>query len=188
MRDRNFREQTHPTEGEWRAYLDGEMPALARLRLRHHAAGCAPCGERLANAQAAGERTSRLLGVLSPTADVVDSWERLTVVMRRARRRPSAASAFMAGGLSAAVLAASVLVLHPAPTRLLGRLHGVGTFTNVVDACCSTSDAVTSPEGVFTLELPGMGTPLRVRYVDADGSGTFSTGDVVRAVSEIRQR
>ena len=178
----------HPTDGDWRAFLDGELPVLRRLALRRHARSCAACRERMDDVGAAGDRTSLLLGGLAPHADVADSWERLAVVTRSfARPRGSRAYAFVAGGLSAAALAASVLLLHPAPTRLLGRVHGVGAFTNVLDECCSASD-VAAREGVFTLELAGVEAPLRVRYMDVDGSGSFSSGDVVREVSEVRRR
>lgn len=188
MQDKNFGEQTHPAEGEWRAYLDGELPLARRRRLRRHADGCALCRERLGDVAAAGERTSSLLRDLAPATDVTDSWERFAAVTRfLTSRRPSFARAFAAGGLSVAALAGSVLLLHPAPTRLLGRVHGVGAFTNIVDECCVAGDAVTR-EGVFTLEMPGLGTPLQVRYLDADGSGNFSSGDVVRSVTRVTRR
>ncbi len=188
MRDKNLEGPTHPGEGVWRAYLDGELPLPRRLRLRRHAARCVLCRERLDDVAATGERTSSLLGGLAPRTDVAESWQRFEAVTRFvARRRPAFASAFVAGGLSVAALAASVLLLHPAPTRLLGRVHGVGAFTNVVDECCAAGDAITR-EGVFTLDMPGVGTPLRVRYLDADGSGSFSSGDVVRSVVQIRRR
>ncbi len=188
MADNNFGVPTHPTEGEWRAYLDGELPLPRRLRLRRHAERCPLCRERLGDVAAAGELTSALLGELAPATDVTESWERFeTVTSLLARRRGSFAQAFVAGGLSVAALAASVLLLHPAPTRLLGRVHGVGAFTNVVDECCAAGDAV-AREGVFTLDLPGVGTPLQVRYLDADGSRSFSSGDVVRSVTQMHKR
>ncbi len=188
MVDKDFEGPAHPTEGDWRAYLDGELPLARRLRLRRHARTCALCRERLSDVATVGDRTSSLLRGLAPATDLRDSWERFEAVTRfLARRRSSFVRAFAAGGLSVAALAATVLLVHPAPTRLLGRVHGVGAFTNVVDECCSAGDAVTR-EGVFTLELPGVGTPLKVRYVDADGSGSFSSGDVVRSVVQIRRR
>ncbi len=188
MRDENFEGPSHPGDGVWRAYLDGELPLPRRLRLRRHALHCAECQARLDDVGAAGDRASQLLRNLEPATDVAESWERFGAVTGGlAPRRSSWAPAFLAGGLSAAALAASVLLLHPAPTRLLGRVHGVGAFTNVLDECCYASDA-TNREGIFTLELPGVGTPLQVRYLEADGSGTFSSGDVVRAVTQIRKR
>ncbi len=188
MRDENFEGPSHPGDGVWRAYLDGELPLPRRLRLRRHAAHCTECRERLDDVAAAGDRASRLLRHLTPATDVAESWERFDAVTGfLAPRRVSWARAFMAGGLSAAALAASVLLLHPAPTRFLGRVHGVGAFTNVLDDCCYTSDAI-NREGVFTLDMPGVGTPLQVRYLDADGSGTFSSGDVVRSISQVRRR
>jgi len=188
MRDKNFGGRTHPTEGEWRAYLDRELPLPRRVWLRRHADRCALCRERLGDVAAAGGRTSTLLGDLAPATNVRASWQRFDAVTGFvARRRGSLARAFVAGGLSVAALAASVLLLHPGPTRILGRMHGVGAFTNIVDECCAGSDAV-AREGVFTLELPGVGTPLKVRYLDADGSGSFSSGDVVRSVTQIHGR
>ncbi len=188
MRDNNFQDQAHPSDGAWRAYLDGEVSPLRRLQLRRHVGACSDCRARLDDVGAAGDRTSLLLSDLSPRMDVQDSWERLYAVTRwAAGRRRSRASAFVAGGLSAAALAAAVLLVHPAPTRLLGRLHGVGTFSDVLDDCCFTNDAATR-EGVFTLQLTGAETPLQVHYLDADGSGTFSPGDVVRSVSQVRRR
>ncbi len=188
MRDNNYHDRAHPSDGEWRAYLDGEISPFRRLQLRRHAGACSECRARLDDVGAAGDRTSLLLSDLSVRTDVRDSWERLYTVTRwAAGQRRSLASAFVAGGLSAAALAATVLLVHPAPTRLLGRVHGVGTFSNVLDDCCYTSDTATR-EGVFTLELSGVETPLQVHYLDADGSGTFSPGDVVRSVSQLRKR
>lgn len=188
MRDGKLGETTHPAEGEWRAYLDRELSLPRRRRLRRHVEACALCRERLEEVQATGERTTSLLRDLAPVTDVRESWERFDAVTSfLARGRASFARAFMAGGLSAAALVATVLLLHPAPTRLLGRVHGVSAFANVVDECCSVGDAV-AREGVFTLEVPGVGSPLRVRYLDADGSGSFSSGDVVRSVTQMRGR
>ena len=179
----------HPAEGTLRAYLDGELPLPQRRRVRRHAAHCDECRQRLGDVQDAGDRTSSLLGVLNSVADVSDSWARLGVLTGRALRRSrfSPASAFMAGGFSAAALAASVLLLHPGPTRLLGRVHGVGAFTSVLDQCCAETES-TVREGVFTIDMPGVGSPLRVRYMDVDGSGSFSTGDIVRSVSQVQRR
>ena len=179
----------HPPDGTLRGYVDGELSMRQRARVRRHAARCAECRQRLGDVEVAGDRTSSLLGVLTPRADVVESWERLGVLTGRTRPRSrfSPASAFMAGGVSAAALAASVLLLHPAPTRLLGRVHGVGTFSSVLDRCCAESDA-SLREGVLTVDMPGVGSPLRVRYTDVDGSGSFSTGDIVRSVSQLTPR
>ncbi len=180
----------HPTEGAWRAYVDGELPALRRVALRLHAARCRGCSTRLEVLRARGERVSELLGAV-PRVDVADAWARVTV---RSGLRPrsswSPASAFLAGGLSVATLAASVLLITPTPTRLLGRIHGVGAFANVLDTCCSdvgTGEAF-AHEGVLMLDMPGLATPLTVRYSDEDGSGDLSSGDIVRSITRVRRR
>lgn len=135
-------------------------------------------------------RTSVLLGRLATATDVGDAWARLAVRSGRLARRtlPSRVPAFLAGGLATASLAASVLVLHPAPTRMLGRLHGAETFTTVLDRCCSDDPGAELPTGVFRLELAGMGAPLEVTYSDVDGSGTLSQGDIVRTITRAGRR
>ncbi len=179
----------HPGEGAWRAYLDGELPLRRRLALRLHAAHCAACGERLQRARTAAARTSALLRQLPQTPNVADAWARVMVLAGGERAGWSPLSAFLAGGLSVATLAASVLLLSPAPTRLLGRVHGASAFVDVLDRCCSgdTGTAV-AKAGVLTLEAPGVAPAMRLQYTDVDGSGDLSTGDIVRSVTRVRRR
>lgn len=126
-----------------------------------------------------------------PVGDVGEAWARVTV---RAGLRDHAAwspaSAFVVGGLSMATLAGSILLITPVPTRLLGQFHGVGTFANVLDRCCSdagSGDAF-AREGVLMIDMPGLDTPVKVHYSDVDGSGDLSTGDVVRSITRVRRR
>ncbi len=179
----------HPGEGAWRAYLDGELPALRRLALRLHAARCADCREHLRRARSAGARTSLLLRQLPQSANLSEGVARLMVLAGGDRPGWSPLSAFLAGGLSVATLAASVLLLSPAPTRLLGRVHGASAFVNVLDSCCSgDSSAGVVNAGALTLEMPGVVPSVRVEYTDVDGSGDLSPGDIVRSVTRVRRR
>ena len=179
----------HPGDGAWRAYLDGELPALRRLELLLHTRRCADCRERLEWVRTAGARTSRLLDELPDSPNVADGWARIMVLAGGGRSSWSALSAFLAGGLSVATVAASVLLLSPTPTRLLGRVHGASAFVGVLDRCCSDdSVAGASKAGALTLEMPGVVPSVTVRYMDVDGSGDLSTGDIVRSVTRVRRR
>ncbi len=178
----------HPGDGVWRAYLDGELPALRRLALRLHAARCAHCSEQLEGARSTAARTSQLLGRLPQSANLADGIGRLMVLAGGDRSGWSPLSAFLAGGLSVATLAASVLLLSPAPTRMLGRVHGANAFVNVLDRCCSDDTAGQVKAGELTLEMSGIVPPVRVEYTDVDGSGDLSTGDIVRSITRVRRR
>ncbi|HEX9105586.1 MAG TPA: zf-HC2 domain-containing protein [Longimicrobiales bacterium] len=181
----------HPGDGAWRAYIDGELPWLRRVTLQLHAMHCGACRERLEEVRGRGARVAALLGATPRVADVGEAWAR---VMVRSGLRPrsawSPASAFLAGGLSMATLAASVLLITPTPTRLLGQYHGVGTFANVLDRCCSDAEGgeAFAREGVLLLDMPGLETPVKVQYSDVDGSGDLSTGDIVRSITRVRRR
>jgi len=179
----------HPGDGAWRAYLDGELPALRRLGLRLHARRCADCRERWQRTRAAGARTSSLLEQLPASPNLAEGLARIMALAGGGRSSWSPISAFLAGGLSVATLAASVLLLSPTPTRLLGRMHGVSAFVGVLDRCCSDDSAAgVSKAGALTLEMPGVVPSVTVRYMDVDGSGDLSTGDIVRSVSRVRRR
>ena len=181
----------HPGEGAWRAYMDGELPTWRRLALWLHAAHCRSCRAKAHALRARGDRVAELLGVVPRVGNVAEAWARVAL---RSGLRPrsiwSPASAFLAGGLSVATVAASFLLITPVPTRLLGRFHGVGTFANVLDHCCSDvggGEAFTR-EGVLLLDMPGLATPVRVHYSDVDGSGNLSTGDIVRSITRVCRR
>lgn len=190
MTNQGPRDRAHPPDGLWRAYIDGEISPARRLRLRAHLARCERCRAHLEQVRAAGDATSRLLRRVAPRTDTADALARLNVLTGRVRRRPpfSPVSAFIAGGVAAASLAASVLLLHPGPTRALERFHGVDEFASVLDECCAEQPGDTpAREGVLTLQLVS-GSPLKVHYMDVDGSGTLSTGDIVRQVRTTRRR
>ncbi len=191
MANERRRDREHPGNGEWRAYADGEVAPLRRMRLRAHAAHCAECRERLRDTRATGGAASQLLGGMVPHMNVPDSWARLGVLTAGASRRAglSPLSAFLAGGMAFTSVAVSVLLLHPGPTRALGRLHGVTPFVSVVDRCCAaeTGDAATR-HGVLTLQMAGSDPPLQVHYTDVDGSGSLSQGDIVRQVRALTRR
>jgi hypothetical protein len=191
MTNERRRDRGHPGNGEWRAFADGEVKPLRRMQLQAHAARCAECRERMRDARATGGAASLLLRGMTPRMNVADSWARLGVLTAGASRRAglSPVSAFLAGGMAFTGVAASVLLLHPGPTRALGRLHGVTTFASVVDQCCvPESDDASSRNGVLILQVPGNDPPLQVHYTDVDGSGTLSRGDIVRQVQAVSRR
>jgi hypothetical protein len=191
MPNERRRDRGHPGNGEWRAYADGEVALLRRMRLRAHAARCAECRERLRDTRATGGAASLLLRGMTPRLNVPDSWARLGVLTGGATRRAgmSPVSAFLAGGMAFTFLVAGVLLLHPGPTRALDRLHGVTPFASIIDQCCATEagDAATR-HGVLTLQVQGADPPLQVHYTDVDGSGTLSQGDIVRQVRALTRR
>ncbi len=180
----------HPGDGAWRAYVDGELSLWRQLALRRHLAHCAACSVRLDDLRARGRRVADLLAG-GDVGDVGEAWARVTVRAGLPDRGTwSPASAFLAGGLSMATLAASLLLITPLPTRLLGQFHGVGAFANVLDRCCSdaaSGDAL-AREGVLLLDMPGLDAPVKVHYQDVDGSGNLSSGDIVRSITRVRRR
>ncbi len=56
------------TEGEWRAYLDGELPATEKDRLASHLATCASCTAELQRIEANASFAASALGSLAPSS------------------------------------------------------------------------------------------------------------------------
>jgi hypothetical protein len=60
----------HPAEGEWRAYLDGELPSARHQYLDRHLAGCARCRSRFAEVQKTAALAAARLGALRTLSEV----------------------------------------------------------------------------------------------------------------------
>lgn len=89
----------HPDEGQWQAWLDGELPLPERRELDRHWAECAACRALVADLEAAWAEARQALATLELPA----------VAPRRLRRRPrwavpvAAALALVATGVMAMV-------------------------------------------------------------------------------------
>ena len=59
----------HPTEGEIRAYQDGELPEPNQEQVRSHLAGCARCQRQAGEMVAQSERVHRHLSILAPVQE-----------------------------------------------------------------------------------------------------------------------
>lgn len=60
----------HPAEGEWRAYLDGELPAPRHLYLERHLNSCARCQLHFKGVQRTASVAAARLGALHAMAEV----------------------------------------------------------------------------------------------------------------------
>lgn len=60
----------HPDEGEWRAYLDGELPPERIVYLDRHRRNCAQCQRRFQEVQATAAIVAGKLGALRAMAEV----------------------------------------------------------------------------------------------------------------------
>ncbi len=111
-------------EGEWRAYLDGELPAEEMAQAREHLAECAACGELHREVSARALRVSALMMSL----EVAPSVERKPAHVRPAWHWAAAGIALAAGLAAAFVLspkrmetvrAPALAQVAPAPLRPL---------------------------------------------------------------------
>jgi hypothetical protein len=107
----------HPTEGEMRAYQDGELPEPQRAEVRSHLVECARCRQQAGEMAARSERVHCQLSILSPVQEVLPAHaararlrlktaqKERTMLHRlfRARYRP-----LWAAAVSVAVLAVSL--------------------------------------------------------------------------------
>jgi hypothetical protein len=66
----NWLSPVHPAEGEWRAYLDGELPASRHQYLERHLNSCARCQLRFTDVQRTASLTAARLGALHAMAEV----------------------------------------------------------------------------------------------------------------------
>lgn len=185
---------THPTDGELRAYLDGESPPREGERIAAHVDRCAPCAAREAELRAAEAEASRALAPLDPRVDPTpararvrrslaghgegngrvapDRWPvaRAAVVVLALAVAAGAAAAIPGSPLRAWVDAARERLTEPDPAPQ-------------VPAGTAPREGREEPAGVrieasagsvrIVLAEVGPGTRIRVRLVDGAGAGVF---------------
>lgn len=92
---------THPTDGELRALLDGELPELEHRQVLQHMVECGGCTERLATIRQASQATGALLELLAPPEPALA----LADVPRRARQARIRRSGLIAAAVTVLVAA-----------------------------------------------------------------------------------
>jgi hypothetical protein len=72
----------HPADGDLRALLDGELPAVQQREVEQHTGGCDVCRARLEALESASQETAALLNLLPSAAPEI----RIESIVSRARR------------------------------------------------------------------------------------------------------
>jgi len=111
----------HPTDGDLRALLDGELPAAQRLPVEQHTAECAVCRARLAELESAAQETAALLTLLPTAAPNL----RIESIVARASR-PRLRWGVIAAGLALFVATvAGATVGRPYVRALVEQIRGI---------------------------------------------------------------
>lgn len=169
---------THPTDGDLRAFLDGEVGPDERRTTREHLRGCRRCRDAADALREAGEEVRRALALIDPPARTDEARRGV-----EARLRPSfgpARSAVAKAALLILALGAGASAAVPgSPVRAwLG-----AAWSSVTEEPSPPGAAVTSAEeagvrvapseGRIRIELSGVadGTPVRVRLADRPTAG-----------------
>lgn len=111
----------HPADGDLRALLDGELPAVQRLEVEHHIRACAMCRARLSALESASQETTALLKLLpTGTPDL-----RIETIVSRARRPRLRWGAIAAGLALVVATVAGATVGRPYVRALAARIRAV---------------------------------------------------------------
>ena len=112
----------HPSDGDLRALLDGELPASQATDTRQHVGGCAACRTRLAESEQSAQAVDALLSLLAPSASSL----RLETVLHRARRGRARRIGLIAAAVTLMVAAtAGATVARPFVRMLATRILAV---------------------------------------------------------------
>lgn len=167
MRPRTHRHkpnaQAHPDEGEWRAYLDGELARFRAMRLALHVSRCHACARLVTDLKSLDARATSLLGAFMPTRTT------------RPPRRPH----FIGLGVAsvAGPVAAIVLWLAAVPTT---HASASGAY-RVHDVCCFNLDGGEhADDGMLTVSRPGEVVDCVLLYEDRAGLRRFAQRDPLR--------
>lgn len=168
---------THPTDGDLRAFLDGEVGPDERRTTREHLRGCRRCRDAADAMREAEEEVRRALALLDPPARADEARRGV-----EARLRPSFGPARSAvakaallilalgAGASAAVPGSPVRAwLGAAWSSVTGEQSPPGAAVTAAEA----GVRVAPSEGRIRVELSGVadGTPVRVRLTDRPTAG-----------------
>ena len=109
----------HPPDGELRALLDGELPAVHRAAGQQHVAACPACAARFTEIEQAAAAAGSLLNLLVPPVPALQ----LNAVLYRARRARVQRAGLIAAGLTLLVAAsAGATVGRPYVRALAARI------------------------------------------------------------------
>jgi len=112
----------HPTEGAWRALIDGELTVEEAAELRRHAAACATCAVRLSETQQSAQATDRLLDRLGAPTLSLD----ISTVVQSARQSSRRRAGLIAAGISLLVVSvAGATVGRPVVRALVERVRAL---------------------------------------------------------------
>jgi len=129
------------SEGELRAYIDGELTAAEMERVKLHLETCSGCGDAWAGLAGRAQRVSALMGSLAEARPGVAV---MPVRKRRAVWRWAGAAAALAAGLLAGI---RLLPKHPQPEVAIAP-----TPQPAVQSASTVLPPVLTPEPVATVE------------------------------------
>ena len=154
----------HPDEGDLRAYLDGELPSFAALRIALHVRRCTACADAAAELRALDARASSLLRAFTPAP----------TTMRPSRHRRGIGLAL---GTVVAAAAAVALWMGASPTT---HATASGVY-RLHDVCCFNLDGGEhADDGMLTVSRAGEVVDCVLLYEDRAGTKRFAQRDPLR--------
>lgn len=178
---------THPTDGELRAYLDGEAPAEDAGEIRRHLEGCAPCGSRAEELRSAEGLVSKALEGLDPAIDAEEARaqvrEKLAGGGARRWTRPAARWSLARAALLILALAGGAAAAIPgSPVRAwlgeaLERIGGESPAPTPASGEAELAGVRVEPSaGAVRVVLlgAGPGSRIRVRLVERTAAAVFA--------------
>lgn len=177
---------THPTDGDLRAYLDGEAPAEDAGVIRRHLEGCAPCASRAAELRSAEGLVSTALEGLDPAIDAEGARAQVREKLAgggRRRTRPAARWSLARAALLILALAGGAAAAIPgSPVRAwlgeaLERIGGESPAPAPASGEDELAGVRVEPSaGAVRVVLVGAGpgTRIRVRLVERTAAAVFA--------------
>lgn len=153
----------HPDEGDLRAYLDGELPSFAAMRIVLHTRRCEACAHAMAELRTLDSRATSLLRSLVPAAP-----------SRSVRHRHGMGLALATLVASAAAIA---LWMGARPTT---HASASGVY-RMHDVCCFNLDGgERADDGMLTVSRAGEVVDCVLLYEDRAGIKRFAQRDPLR--------
>ena len=188
--------RAHPSEGVLQALLDGELSATRAIVVRSHLLRCRACHARVVATRETTALVDTLLRRSTPQVDRASAWARLAVRSEGRSERRSRGRARWTSAVALALATAALIVMIARGTTsattgadafaLVREAQAHPATSLLRDACCSDHDGGDrEDDGLLTLSSVGEHVTVVIVYEDADHSGTFTHGDIVRYVSTI---
>ena len=153
----------HPDEGDLRAYLDGELPSFAALRVALHTRRCQACARALAELRTLEARASSLLRAFLP--------DRTTRPTRYRHGIGLTLATLVAAAAAIALWMGTTPTTHATASGVY-RLH---------DVCCFNLDGGEhADDGMLTVSRAGEVVDCVLLYEDRAGTKRFAQRDPLR--------